>query len=631
MKRSIFLSKWLVVSVTLILGLLLLTRETAAQTKTFYWEQFNVDIAVLENGDISVVETQTLNFSSGTFSFGFRGIPAGTKGNNDGISNVSVSEGGIQFTESRSNGPQTFEVERNSGEDVINWYFGQTNGRHTYVISYTVEGAVRVGDGEESGDQLFWKPTPVDLPARIAHSVVTLRLPEGVRPQQYTGTTDYLVAAYVNGNENAGVEIAVSEDARTITYDNRAGIVPGEVFEVRAQFPHGRLSIPTPDWQEREQRGDVISLVTLSIAILLAVGGPLLVILLWYTSGRDPEIGIVVPEYISEPPDDLPPGVVGTLVDEKADMSDIISTLVDLARRGFLTITEEKRNHIFNRTEKSIEDLRPYEKKFLHHVFGNRTERSLKSLKYKFAEKLPELRKMLYEELASEELVPRSPDSVRGSYGCASWVILIAAVGSFFALPSILGETVATAICPAFAIGLTGVALLITSRFMPVKSKKGTLAAAKWDAFKEFLQNAERYGDLGEATDIFEKYLAYATAFGLERTWIRKFSSVPATPIPHWYGPYYGPGYGRRHGQRSLKRGGGVAGSGRGAPSLDGMSEGLGGGLQSMSDGLGRMLSSTATVLRSTPPSSSSGGGGGGFSGGFSGGSSGGGGSGGFG
>ena len=44
--------------------------------------------------------------------------------------------------------------------------------------------------------------------------------------------------------------------------------------------------------------------------------------------------------------------------------------------------------------------------------------------------------------------------------------------------------------------------------------------------------------------EIFAAYLGYAVAFGLERTWIRKFSAVPATPIPTWYFPYYGGRYG---------------------------------------------------------------------------------------
>lgn len=607
--------------------LFLIPQHSSAQSKSFFWERFDVNMTLLENGDLRVVETQTLDFSGGTFTFGFRGIPVGGEGTNDGISDVSVSEGSITYTESRSNSPRTFEVKRESGEEVIRWYFEPTLGQHTYTIAYTVLGGVRVGSLDEgSGDQIFWKPTPTDLAARINRSTVVITLPGGIRPQQFTGTNDFLVAATIDGDEGRGVQTSVSEDGRVITYATTQPLVPGQIFEVRVQFPHGLLSIPTPDWQGREQRGDVISLIVLAAAIFIAIIGPLLVIVLWYTAGRDPESGIVVPEYVSEPPDDLPPGIVGTLVDEKADMRDIISTLVDLARRGYLTISEEGRNHIFTRTEKPDNDLRAYERTFLNDIFRGKQERSLKSLRYKFAERLPKLRKMLYEELKNEELVPRSPESVRNRYGCASWALIAGAVGSFVAIPALFGDTVSTAVCPALSIGATAVSLLIVSRFMPVKTRKGTEAAAKWEAFKAYLQNAERYGNLEEATDIFEKYLAYATAFGLERTWIRKFAQIPATPLPTWYGPYLGPSY---HGSRRMAPRAGKRGGSSGQPSLEGMAGKMGGGLEAMSVGLGRMLSSTATVLKSTPPSSS--GSSGGFSGGFSGGSSGGGGSAGFG
>ncbi len=611
--------------------LLLAPRPSAAQTKSFYWERFDVDITLLENGDMRIVETQTLNFSGAPFTYGYGSIYTGSNGNNDAITDINVRDQNGAYTESGSNSPRTFEIDRSSDEVTINWYFEPTVGRSSYQFSYTVKGGVQVGSFEEGdGDQIYWKAIPADHPAPIEASTVVIHLPEGVKPQQYTGTTDYLVAAYLDGNETSGVQIQVGDDGRTITYTALQSLATGEQLEVRVQFPHGLLDIPTPNWQTKAQRADAISLVVLVIALLMLVGGPLLVLLLWYVRGRDPDLGIVVPDYITEPPDDLPPAVVGTLVDEKADMRDIISTLLDLSRRGYMTITEEERSHFFTRTQKSDSDLRPFERQFLKDIFRGKEQRSLTSLRYKFANKLPKLRKLLYQELVNDELVPRSPESVRNNYGCFSFIVLALAVGSFFAVPGILGTEVLTAVCPAFALGLTGVAFFIASRYMPAKTPKGAEAAAKWEAFKNYLQKIDEYQNLEDAGEIFEKYLAYATAFGLERSWIRKFTAVPTTPIPTWYQPYPFYGYNRGHsGRRSAaaKPGGAMQ-----APTLEGMSGSMTGGLESMSKGLTRMLSSTNTILKSTPPSSS-GGSSGGFSGGFSGGgfSSGGGGSRGFG
>lgn len=607
--------------------------SAAAQTKSFYWERFDVDMTLLENGDMVIEETQVLNFSGAPFTFGYGTILTGSAGNNDDIYDIQLREGDLVYQESSSNAPGTFEVSRSSSEVRIDWYFEPALGQRTYTFSYVVRGGIIVGTLDEgSGDQIFWKAIPSDHPGRIQNSTVTIRLPEGVEPQRYTDDGTYLVEGLAAGNSNL-VETEVSGNGRIITYTLLEPLLPGQAFEVRVQFPHGILDITTPRWQARQQNADVYGLIGLVLSGLLFVGGPLTIVALWYTRGRDPETGLIVPEYLPEPPSNLRPAVVGTLVDEKADMRDIISTLVDLAQRGYITISENKaKNHVFTLENSSRAGLRPYEAQFLSDVFGRKTERKLSELRYKFADKLPRLRTMLYDELISEGLVDRSPDKVRTTYIVVAVLILIVAVIAFIGLVAILPEEAAyVGCCSAAALGITALFAGVIGRFMPNKTAKGAEEKAKWDAFRNYLQNIETYQNMDEAGELFEKYLPYATAFGLDRTWIRKFSGVPNTPIPPWYFPYgYGPVY---HGGPRPRPTGGGTGSGGTAPSLPSLDSAAGsmaGGLESMSAGLTRMLNSTASTMRSTPPSTSSSSSGG-FSGGFSGGSSGGGGSRGFG
>jgi hypothetical protein len=609
---------------------LLVSQVAQAQGKQFRWEDWETDITLLENGEFLVEETHTLDFSGEPFTFGFRTIKTGASGNNDAIRDISVREGDVIYTQSNGKSPNTYTVSDNGDEVTIRWYFEPALGSHTYTFSYTVDGGVIVDSGQEGlSDEIFWTIIPDDHPATVMRSSATVRLPEGVNPQKYTGTSDYIVAGYRNDQQSNDILTRVSEDGRIVTYENNEPLLNGNSFAVRTQFAHGLLDIPTSRWQQQQQIGDTIGLVLFVIALLLLIGGPLLVLVLWYVRGRDPQLSVVVPEYISEPPDDLPPAVVGTLIDEKADMQDIVSTLIDLARRGYLTMTEEDDDHLFSRTEKSTKDLRPFEEQFVKDIFGRNDERSLSSLRYKFADNLPGLRSKVYQEMVDEKLVSTSPDTVRKSYGCFAGLLFGVAVIGFFGLSALFAETVGTVVCPALALAVTGVFMLVASRYMPRKTAKGAEAAAKWNAFKAYLKNIENYSDLEQSSEIFADYLAYAVAFGLERTWIRKFSSVPSTPIPGWYFPYYGGHYGGF--------GSGASGSSGGSgslkpPTLQGMSGGVTGGLAGMSSGLTRMLNSTSTVLKSTPPSTRSGGSGGGFSGGFGGGfSAGGGGSAGFG
>ncbi len=85
-----------------------------------------------------------------------------------------------------------------------------------------------------------------DHPARVDSSRTTITLPEGVAPQQFTGTTDYLVAAYLNDVQTNDVLTDVTEGGRVITFDTQRAIMPGEKLDVRVQIPHGVLPIATP-------------------------------------------------------------------------------------------------------------------------------------------------------------------------------------------------------------------------------------------------------------------------------------------------------------------------------------------------------------------------------------------------
>ncbi len=618
---------------------LMLAPTTRAQTKTFNWTNWDIDMVLQSDGSMEVTETQTLNFQGEPFGFGFRSIPVGRQGNNDGISNISVREGDQVFRESSSNAPGTFEVINDGGETRINWYFEPALGEHTYTFAYTVHGAVRSGAAEEgSGDQIFWTVIPSDHPATVNRSRATITLPEGIAPQRLIDTNEHLVEAYFNEVATDSVLITVSEDERVITYEANLPLIPGNSFDVRVQFPTGLLAAAAPEWQVTEQRSDAIGLGVLALSLLLLVVGPLGVVLLWYMRGRDPQLGIVVPDYITEPPDASPPAMVGSLVDEKVDMQDIMSTLVDLAHRGYVIMEEEKKSFTFIRTDKQDVDLRGFENKFLKDVFRGDNSRTLNSLQYKFAGNIPALRNMIIDDLIDKGYLPHSPQSVRSRYTWLAALVFGMGIAGLFLFGILLGERNAGLVCfPVGAIIISAIALFIAARHMPRKTAKGVEATAKWLAFKKYLQNIKQYADIENSSEIFERYLAYAIAFGLERSFINTFSQSPTTAVPPWFIPYPTAHMPRPMGgmpRPGSGTSGGGSSSGGGMPNLGDVSGGLTGGLAGMSAGLTRMLNNTSNVLKSTPPPANTGSsrsGGGGFSGGFSGGSSGGGGSAGFG
>lgn len=621
-------------AILLLLALALLTvaLPARAQSKTLVWERYDVFLNLLPNGDLRVSERQKINFTSGTFTFGYAVIPLEKTG---GIMDVAVSEpdGRVYTATDYSIEPYTFWTDRQGDEIEIRWNFPPTeNTSRTFDLSYTVRDAVRI---YESGDKLQWIAIDNERDFPIENASVQVNLPEG---------------AQFRDIDSAGVEAEwqQGESGRSVRYVAQGRMSPSATFEIGVEFTHGVIPAEEPDWQAAHDQDEYYDLnvrpfLNLGVGVLaalIALGGPTLVYIFWYTRGRDPDVG-PIPEYLEEPPDELPPGVLGTLIDEQADMQDIIATVVDLARRGYMRIEEtEKRgllgfgsqDFVFRRTDKDAADLRPFEREVLQGIFkGRRKEREMSDLRNSFYRYLPDIQKELYKEMVARGFFKRRPDTTRKVWtGVGIGAIVLTFFLGVVLVP--LAQYAAAFPCLAVALGLSGVSILIAGRFMPVKSVQGSEAAAKWDAFRTYLSRIDQMTDLSEAGDLFERYLPYATAFGLNQSYVNKFARLTNTPAPGWYVPYPRPGL---HGRRSAGGGGMAktvpAESGAPGGGLQSMSDSMAGGLQSMSDGLTNMLNSAGRIMKSAPSSSGSSGGGGFSGGGFSAGGGGGGGGRGFG
>lgn len=630
-----------------------------AQEKSLVWDRFDVDILVKTDGTFDVTEHQRIRFTAGSFTFGYRDIPI----NNFGfIDNWAMTDSGGNRYRLVSGGsePYTFTVDNSGYSYTIRWYFPPTaDDSVTYSLAYTVHDGLRL---YADGDQIWWKAIYADRSFPVLDGRVNVFVPAEI--QEW--------GAYINTRDaQDSASATVLEGRKTVVFDLDRRLNSGQDFEVRVQFPHGVVAGTVQPWQAqadadvaareaeqvyRDTWGPLATLGFGALGALFLFGGPALLYLLWYRLGRDKPVDVVA-DYLPEPPDDLPPGVAGVLLDEQVDMQDIIATLVDLARRKAISITEEKKGSFLTSTdfvyrrERDDVEMTAFETQLLKSIFGTKQEVELSDLKNKFYDKIPKLKKSLYEDVAARHLFVSNPESVRNQYGCLGVFLLGLAFLAGVALVGAFGDLTAAAFLPGFGMGITAFGFLILSRFMPKKTDGGSESAARWLAFKRYLKDIDRYTDLEAQKEIWDRWLPYAIAFGVDKAYIRKFEKVDA-PAPGWYIPnptlygpyrrwYYGnagtgpiPGESDGGGMGRLARpgseGGGLGGG------LSDASRGLGSSLSSMSAGLGSMLTSASSTMTSRPASSSSGGGwsssGGGFSGGgFSGGGGSGGGSGGFG
>ncbi|MBM4422020.1 MAG: DUF2207 domain-containing protein [Chloroflexi bacterium] len=589
-----------------------------AQAKSVAWQRYDVDITIEPNGDLKVVETQVIEFQGGPFRGGFASIPLE---NTDGITDVAVSEPGRVY-ENAFSGAYTYTTSEDAGNLLVDWSFESlANETRTFILSYTIHGAVRQYD---SGDKIRFMVISPELDFPIQSSTVTVHLPPG--------------GPVIDDPDSIGTPMQwqTSLDNRTVTYTTTRAVNAYEGVGIQVIFEHGAVTGPKPSWQaEFDKKQDFeqnvkpwidLGLWAIALALLLALPGALY--LLWYLFGRDPVPGLT-PDYIAQPPSDLPPGLVGVLTDEKADLRDLTATLIDLARRGFIALEESESPAAFGTVSKTFtlsqvgtpSGLRAYEQALYDAVFGAGETVALNKLPFGFYSRLRSIESALYTEAVNVGLFRSQPEEVRQRYRTAGALVVAGTLVLGCLAVGAGAEITGSIICPFAPMVLFGVGLIAIGGIMPARTRKGADETAKWRAFQKYLGNIQKYGDVANAADQFESYLPYAIAFGLERRWVTAFAQAPvaaSVPIPRWYRPW----------RRPLTTAQPVvpgAGPAMQAPDLNQMGAGMVGGLNSIGDGLVNALN-TAGRSFSTPPTPAGGGGSytrlGGGSRGFSGGRS---------
>jgi len=369
----------------------------------------------------------------------------------------------------------------------------------------------------------------------------------------------------------------------------------------------------------------VFHLLAIVLMLALLVGGIVGLIVLWYVHGRDPRIDAVA-EYIPQPPDDLPPGAAGTLIDERADHSDVVATLLGLARQGALVIHEIPRDPATVRgpVDYQIEVVDPgkidnrLERDLLAFLFSGPPEAGrtllMHEAKPRFLGHEETIRKDLYREIVDRGYFLSSPEDTRQRWRRWSWLGL---VGSIVVGLIVFVRTDVFALLPMFAAIVVFAILIRMSGSMPRKTREGAVAAARWRAFRTYLASIQKYENLKESKELFDRYLSYAVAFGLDKQWLRSFAAVGAV-TPGWFdgrglggdfgdvlidtmwmGQYLGPTGG----------GGDINMPDVGMPNVDmpdlgnvdlqGMADVFGSGLDSASGGLGDMLDAASGLFDS--------------------------------
>lgn len=420
-----------------------------------------------------------------------------------------------------------------------------SNGERDVTLEYTVTGAV-VATTE--GTALEWPllqgfdSTVTDFSAKVA-----IPAPFSFIECNSGSPNSEVPCAYAA----AGTDSAQQPTFR----DGPRG--PGEFVQVRIGFPPGAMPA-------NEQIEDAWTLarafsagpLPLGLALAVLALGAVALFVLHRRAGVDAVAGaepIRAAEFVPVGPGQsefrvlagLRPGHVGTVADERVDPVDVTATVIDLAVRGHLRITELPRASEFAPTDWLLtptgggpDDLHPFEATLLAGVAG-RGEVKVSELPARVYESVGEVQDQLYDEVVANGWYERRPDATRSRWGRIALGALVAAI-------------VVTGLLVAFTtFGLVGLALialalglLFVAQEMPARTRSGAALLAGLGALRsDLLSHPTDQLPPGRELAEISALLPYAVVLGGQQRWLDAIVAGDDDPdedrfdLPWYHGP----------------------------------------------------------------------------------------------
>jgi uncharacterized protein (TIGR04222 family) len=476
---------------------------------------------------------------------------------------------------------EPFHLERR--RNGVRAYFGSAErflspGEYTYAWRYD---AGRMLGFFEDRDELYWNVTGLgwDFPIDRASARVSFAFDI---PDEAIG-----VDAWTGAYGEQGRDYMAKVEGSSAGFRTTGGLRPGEGLTIVVNWPKGYVEEPGAITRAGWLLSDNANLLV-ALAGLLALFSYYLPV--WHLFGRDPHAGPLVTRY--EPPGGYSPASLRYISRMSYDDTALTAAILNLAVKGYLRIEEIGDTHTLERADPgdAAPTLAAGERALLNKLFlsGNRVR--LESANHEVVGKArASHRAALKRDYANRYF------RTNGAMNLPA--VLVAAAATVIALNTGRGPT------PAVVVTL-GIMLAVIVAFALLLKRPTRLGRKLLDevaGFRDYLEIAEKdemnlRNPPRKTPELFERYLPFALAMGVEQRWAERFAGILAglrgtegNPYhPAWYGGNWNPA----NPVSSVSRVGG---------------------------GLGAAISSSVS-----PPGSSSGGGGG-FSGGGGGGGGGGG------
>lgn len=564
----------------------------AQSSRGYSYDSINYLLQVNTDTTVDVTETQTYRFE-GEYHQGWRNIP---KKDFDDLTDVSVTDEATgqllaysskQLDKTEPSSWNKYTTFYRDGEYVIEWYYDARDTTRTWVLRYTLHGALGFYDDH---DELYWNLfTEYTVPIRSVD--VDVRLSQVVDDQTQLEEALY-VEDVQGGHGSRHTATGFHFFARQLSAGAQMTIAPG--------WPKGLVDAGAY-W-----RGWWLKNWGFVGAVVTALITPLILLSRWYFTERHRTgRGIVIPEY--EPPKNLTPAMADVLVHEKLSPKAWSATVIDLAVRGHLKIHEKNEplsaaygfflagivmffvvsfgviflgsfswgegiavflglspllgfaflslirggylfksflspvTYVLEKIEKSTiggQSLQDYETAFLQALFTKSDSFSLNELRSDRA--AARALSVGIQKITRELLQETAGDTRAYAVDFRVWkwlgpVLMVGPgifVGAMFALSD--GGSVNGSVVFFSTLAFCTAAGYLFFRYNPRLNRDGQILREEWLGFKLYLETAERYRLQNLTPETFEKYLPYAIIFGVEKAWGKAFEGL-ALSSPSWY------------------------------------------------------------------------------------------------
>ena len=553
---------------TLVLGASLAAQSVVADERIL---SFVSDIEVHDDGSMMVTETIRVRAEAKKIKRGiYRDFPTRyrTKNGHDYVVDFEL------YDVSRDGKHEPYHTE--SLSNGVRIYIGHKDvflkpGEYTYQISYRTD---RQLGFFEQHDELYWNVTGNDWAFPIDEVVARITLPAGISSHQMT------TEGYTGFYREFGKDFQASINSLgQVEFVATRAFRPREGLSVVVTWPKGYVAEPSV--QE-----NVGYFLRDNSYVLVAVMGILILLtyyyLTWRKVGRDPESGTIVP--IFHPPENLSPAAMRYIYRMGFDNKAYSAAIINMAVKGFLTIEDDDNTYTVRRVDGADEAvLAPGEKTVLRRLLRGKQSATFKRKHNASIRKsIQALKKLLKKEYHSTQfhtngwyLIPGvilsililvvSGFSYSGETAFALLMLSLWLTGWSFTIFVLIRQRqlLMALIFSVFEIGaltflfelgswslLVLLAALIGLNIlfyylMKAPTDTGRKLLDQIEGFRLYLGTAEedRLNALNppeQTPALFEKYLPYALALGVDQAWSERFAAKIARESqdhyrPNWY------------------------------------------------------------------------------------------------